>query len=184
MRQLLLRLLSFLGEKLRRTRLAKLKLATKIHAKVGLWLYGSLHGANEAKAGPFQVHFDSRDQFIAKKLALYGNFEEQEIKVLCSFCKPGDCVVDIGANIGIFSLNLSRAVGSDGRVIAVEPDPDNLRFLKKNLEVNGCHNVIVVPCALGKDSGSGELYQHEENRGALSFVDIAGTGKSVTVPIR
>lgn len=184
MRQLLLQLLSFLGKKLRRTPLTKSELANKIHRKLALWLYGSLHGANEAKAGPFHVHFDPRDQVIAKRLVLYGSFEEQEIKLLCSFCKPGDCVMDIGANIGIYSLNLSRAVGPEGRVIAVEPDPDNLRLLRKNLEINSCHNVVVVPCGLGEDSGSAELYQPEENRGALSLVDVRGTGKSVRVPIR
>jgi FkbM family methyltransferase len=52
------------------------------------------------------------------------------------------------ANIGLYSL--SRAVGPSGRVIAVEPDPDNLALLRRNLQQNGCANVTVLEEALGE----------------------------------
>jgi FkbM family methyltransferase len=49
--------------------------------------------------------------------------------LLCSFVKLGAVVVDVGANFGLHSLYLSRAVGPQGTVIAFEPDPDNYALL-------------------------------------------------------
>jgi FkbM family methyltransferase len=121
---------------------------------------------------------------IAKKLSMYGEYQRHEIELLCSLTRPGDQVLDIGANIGLFALYLSRAVGPGGRVIAFEPDPDNLALLRANLEINVCQNVSVVACALGTESGTAELFQSNENRGNLSFSDLGETGKSITVPVR
>lgn len=176
----LLKLLSSAGKSLRRSPLSRIAILERAHAALAMWL----HGSNEAQVGPFRVQFDPRDRVISKRVTLYGEYQRREIELLCSVVRPGDHVLDIGANIGIFSLYLSRAVGSGGRVIAVEPDPDNLALLRANLEANQCRNVTVVPCALGAESGSAELFQVDRNRGNLSFADIAGTGKSVRVPVR
>jgi FkbM family methyltransferase len=143
-----------------------------------------LYGSNEADVGPFRIRFDPRDRLIAKRLALYGEFEKHEIALLCSLVQPGDSALDVGANIGLYSLYLSRAVGPKGRVVAVEPDPDNIALLRSNLENNGCDNVIVLPCALGAESGPVKLFQVEENRGNLSLADVVGTGRFVQVPMR
>lgn len=175
-----LNILSFMGRKLRRTPLTRLAFLNRAHAALSLRLYGS----NEANLGPFRVRFDQRDRVIGRKLALYGQYEEHEIRVLCSLVKPNDHVLDIGANIGIYSLYLSRAVGPNGRVVAVEPDPDNLAILRANLDVNGCENVTVLGCAFGEESRSVDLFQDEYNRGGLSLADLRGGGRSVSVPMR
>ena len=175
-----LRILAFLGRKLRRTPLARSVLLNKLHAALSL----RLHSSREAQFGPFRVRLDPRDRFIAKKLALYGEYDKHEIALLCSHVKPGDHVMDVGANIGLYSLHLSRAVGNQGKVVAVEPDPDNLRLLQTNLEINGCNNVHIFPCAFGTETGSIDLYQVDSNRGNLSFADLGNTGKSTKVPVR
>ncbi len=169
-----------MGCKLRRTPLAHSRCLNRVHARLSLWL----HSSSEANVGRFHVRFDPRDRLIAKKLVLYGGYEEHEIALLCSLVKPGDCALDVGANIGLYSLHLSRAVGPEGRVIAVEPDPDNLALLKANLEANDCKNVTVLPCAFGVESGCVDLFQREDNRGNLSFADLGGTGRSARVPMR
>jgi FkbM family methyltransferase len=176
----LLKLLSFMGRTLRPTILARSKWLTKAHTALSLWI----HGSNQADVGPFHVRFDPRDRVIGKKLALYGSYEKDEIQLLCSLVKPGDVVMDIGANFGLHSLYLSRAVGPNGKVLAFEPDPDNFALLCANLEANGCANVLPFQYALGEKSGDVELFQTEDNRGNLSLADLGRTGRAVTVPMR
>jgi FkbM family methyltransferase len=145
-----------------------------------LWL----HGSNEIRVGPFLVRFDPRERVLSKRLILRGGHESRELELLCSIVRPGDQVLDAGANVGIYSLFLSRAVGPTGRVVAVEPDPDNLEFLRFNLKINGCGNVTVCPCALGTSSGTVELYQVDDHRGNLSLADLGKTGRSIPVTQR
>src|SRR5215472_351500 len=85
--------------------------------------------------------------------------------LLRELLRPGDCLLDIGANIGWFTVIGSRLVGHLGRVLAVEPDPFNLRLLKRNLRLNGCNNVEVFPWALGDRPGKATLYRSFNNQG-------------------
>lgn len=56
----------------------------------------------------------------------------------------GDIVVDAGAHLGLFTVMASKIVGDEGKVIAIEPEPENLEILKKNIELNNLKNVIIV----------------------------------------
>lgn len=70
--------------------------------------------------------------------------------------KPGDIVLDIGAYVGMFTVKASRLVGDKGKVIAVEPSPQNYELLEKNCE--GLNNVILVKKAIMSKTGTGKLY--------------------------
>src|SRR5206468_1237642 len=61
--------------------------------------------------------------------------QEAELEFFRAYLKPGDIVVDVGANIGETALTESLAVGNSGRVIAFEPHPRTFGFLKENLEL-------------------------------------------------
>lgn len=111
--------LSLVGRVLRHTPLARSKFLNDLQAEVAL----RFHNSNTATMGPFRIQFSPSDRVIAKKLVLYGEYDKAQIELLCSYIKPGDDVLDIGANIGLYSVYLSRAVGPEGRVLAVEPDP-------------------------------------------------------------
>ena len=65
--------------------------------------------------------------------SFYQVFVEKDYPNLMSKITQGDIVIDAGANIGIFTVISSTLVGDTGRVLAVEPDPENLRILKKIL---------------------------------------------------
>ncbi len=95
--------------------------------------------------------------------------------------KPGWTVVDIGANIGYFTLLLSRLVGPTGKVYAFEPDPDNVRVLKKNVMANNCRNVIVVQKAVSNKDGQLKLFLDEENKGDHRSYDSHDGRKSITI---
>ena len=175
MKKLILKAIAALGGGLRRTPIARWKWLGRLHANLTV----RLNKSAAISVGPFRVFVDPRDRMIAKKLILYGGYETREIDLLCSFVKPGDCVLDVGANIGLYSLALSRAVGPSGRVIAVEPDPDNLALLRRNLQANGCTNVTVVEEALGDEAKEVLLFEVADNRGALSTTTFGAWARSV-----
>jgi len=77
--------------------------------------------------------------------------------------KKGGVVLDIGANIGYFTLIFARLVGDNGKVYAFEPDPANFALLKKNVEINGYKNVVLVQKAVSNYDGLLKLYLSEKN---------------------
>ena len=62
--------------------------------------------------------------------------------------KGGDTVIDIGAGIGEFSVLASKLVGKNGKVISIEPSPEDFETLMVNLKTNMCHNVIPLNLAI------------------------------------
>jgi FkbM family methyltransferase len=76
-----------------------------------------------------------------------------ERAALRALVKPGMTVVDVGANLGLYSLLLSELVGPGGRVVSFEPDPDLCSLLQENCGVNLVGNIDLRPMALGLGSG-------------------------------
>ena len=64
--------------------------------------------------------------------SFYQVFVEKSYAFLMSKINKSDIVIDAGANIGMFSIMASILVGKTGKVIAIEPDPENLKILKRN----------------------------------------------------
>ena len=104
--------------------------------------------------------------FLSKKgLALsishYGTYEELESKIMEEKIEMGNIVVDVGANIGLHTLNMARIVGNTGQVFAFEPDPSNFEILKKNVKINNYKNIILEQKAVGDKHGRTTLYQSD-----------------------
>lgn len=78
--------------------------------------------------------------------------------------REGDTVIDVGANIGAFTVLAARIVGPKGRVIAIEPDKPTYQQLVRNIALNKLTNVVALNCALGETDGKGVLYS-----GAISL---------------
>jgi FkbM family methyltransferase len=91
----------------------------------------------------WMLHFGP---FIGKCFELYGQYSESEVNVLRAFVKPGDTILDIGANIGDLTVPMARIVGEQGRVYAVESNSDTYHVLCSNLALNGIRNVKAVNC--------------------------------------
>jgi FkbM family methyltransferase len=71
--------------------------------------------------------------------------------------RPGSVAIDVGACLGEWTLPLARAVGSAGRVVAVEPTPRNGAALERTLQVNALRQAELVRCALGDQNGEADL---------------------------
>ena len=93
--------------------------------------------------------------------------------LLCQI-KDGDVVIDAGANIGMFVLQASKAVGEKGKVIAIEPDSTNLQYLKENIVYNNIKNVEILERALYRSDDEVLLFS-----GQGVFGKISEKGKEV-----
>lgn len=100
-----------------------------------------------------RLYFDSE----LSRLIYDGHFERAEREFIRSFLRPGDTFVDVGANIGLFSLIASRLVGNSGRVFAFEPCAETWRRLKDNSILNHCSNLSCVQAALSDLAGTTTL---------------------------
>ena len=80
-----------------------------------------------------------------------GVYEPDTLAFLRCELGPGDVFVDVGANIGVFSIPLARHVGQTGKVVAIEASPSVSRILKANIEANRLDNVLMVDCAASLD---------------------------------
>jgi FkbM family methyltransferase len=87
-----------------------------------------------------------------------GTFERAEQEVLARTVRPGDVVYDLGANAGFYTLLASKLVGPTGRVVAFEPVPRNLGYLRRHLALNQCDNVTVVAAAVSDRSGRARFH--------------------------
>lgn len=99
--------------------------------------------------------------------------------------KPGDVVVDIGANIGVFTVLAALAVGPKGRVIAVEPNGETADRLERNLALNGLHNVTVHRAAVTGTSRPVTLHKGDAAIFSSILDDVDGrrtSGQSEIVP--
>lgn len=97
---------------------------------------------------------DPEDMGMSRALLLSrGEWELAETQIFRSFVRQGMTVVDIGANIGYYSLIAARLVGPTGKVFAFEPSPRNVTFLKRNIAANGYRNITVIPKAVTDYSG-------------------------------
>lgn len=85
------------------------------------------------------------DKFVGQRIAL-GKYEEYETMLMLSQVNKNSVVVDVGANIGYYTLLLAQKCK---QVYAVEPDKDCFEILKKNVEENGFNNVVLFNVAVG-----------------------------------
>ncbi|MFO1046631.1 MAG: FkbM family methyltransferase [Geminicoccaceae bacterium] len=114
---------------------------------------------------PIQMRLHEADELISRVLRRHRLWEAASSWFCLRHVRPGDHAVDVGANIGYYSLLLSRLAGESGQVDAFEPEPSNLTLLRANLRMNGCANVRVHPVALADIPGRRELYLCRSNRG-------------------
>lgn len=106
----------------------------------------------ECRHGTFACF--TNDTVIGRALELYGEWAENEIAFLKALLRPGDRLVDVGANVGTHAVPLARAVGASGRAVAIEPQEEVARLLRWNLASNGLSNAEVVHAAVGRETGT------------------------------
>lgn len=105
----------------------------------------------------FEIDCDLKE-WIGQYVYVSGGYEEASVALVSQLVRPGDLVVDAGANIGYFSLVFSRLAGASGRVLAFEPMPHARHALSANLRLNNVSNVDVRAVALSDQTGTRQFY--------------------------
>ena len=100
------------------------------------------------------MHVDPSDFAVGHTVARTGSYEPDVSAALRARLRPGATFVDVGANIGWFSILAASLVGPTGRVVAVEPNPDNVALLLRSAQENGFDNIDAHCVALAEEPGA------------------------------
>lgn len=107
-------------------------------------------GANvvtSTRYGPFVVN--RNDTYIGRSMQTYGEYSPAELACFAQWVKPGGVAIEAGANIGAFSVGLSRLLSSAGTLFCFEPQRQVFQLLCANLALGQCANVRALPYGLG-----------------------------------
>lgn len=100
----------------------------------------------------FKLYCRSSDLDVGRQIIQSQSFEPHVASVLKDVLKPGSVFVDLGANIGYFSLMAATFVGPTGKVISFEPNARNLGLFYASIVENGMKNIVVFPVAASYSS--------------------------------
>lgn len=116
-----------------------------------------------------------------RNLLTTGLYDPFETSFYENQIKNGDIVIDIGANIGIFTLLFAKLVGSNGHVYAFEADPTNFEILKKNIEINSYQNTTLENKAIFHKNEKINLFLSPSNPGDHRIYDSNDGRKSIQI---
>lgn len=109
-----------------------------------------------------RMYLDEADSLQLSHNLVYEAFETSFFQ---SELQPGQVIIDIGANIGYYTLIFARQVGAEGHIYAFEPEPENFALLQKNVALNNYHNLTLINKAVADQAGTLNLYLSPTNKG-------------------
>ena len=115
--------------------------------------------------------------------ALWDKYFLKEKNKIRQFVKSSDVVIDVGANIGLFSLILSDLVGDIGKVYSFEPIPMLHRKLVNNIRINNVNNIETIEKGIGNSESEIEIFMNPEQSGLSSAV-VKPSGKFISQKIK
>jgi FkbM family methyltransferase len=119
--------------------------------------------------------FVFEDDYIGRMVRFFGDLDPAISSVVRSLLRPGDLAIDVGANVGVITLQMASRVGRQGRVVSFEPIPDLFALLMRSIEANGFENVLAMNCALSSSNGKGAMNVASANYGVASLDEQGGT---------
>lgn len=109
-------------------------------------------------------------------------FHEYDITLFVhNILQKGDVFIDVGAHGGLYTILASKKVGSKGQVISVEPNPENLKFLKLNIKLNKLKNVSIIPKAADEIKRKIALFYRSEDTALTSTLRSTKSSKCIEV---
>jgi len=131
-----------------------------------------------------KMYLDVTADGLHRHLIWLGVRETYILETVKKEVKEGDIVVDIGAHIGYYALLEARIVGEKGKVYAIEPVPENIELLRKNIELNEYSNVEVYQLAIGDRKGFVPMYvAKQSNISSLREIDYYVAADIITEEI-
>lgn len=128
-----------------------------VRQRLKRWLRHVRQGARRVRHGDGRDLYETRDGrrywldaslYLDGEIIHYGEFEADSTALVRALVRPGDVVADVGANIGYYTVLLSKLVGPSGRIIAFEPTEIYRELNQRNLAENDSANVELLPYGL------------------------------------
>lgn len=127
-------------------------LASREFADRGMLQAWQAEGVDLADYGAFKVFASTEDAAVGRHV-LAQVYEPEVQAVFRRYLRPGMVAIDVGANIGFFSMLAGALVGPEGGVLAVEPNPDNAALIERSRRASGFEHVKIAQMAAGRDIG-------------------------------
>lgn len=123
-------------------------------------------GPIKTKQG-FLINFKSTGfhSTALRKSVIIGTYESLYLAMIKKLINLGDYVIDVGSHEGYITLFISQLVGQNGRVFSIEPNDENLKFLRKNIDLNKIRNIEVIGKAISNKK-SRMLFRYDDDMGA------------------
>jgi FkbM family methyltransferase len=141
----------------------------------------SREGERQADVFGYKMELDLAD-YIQRSIFL-GTFEPRESAQIRNYLKPGMTFVDVGANVGYYTLLAASLVGGRGRVLALEPSPYAFDRLVETIKRNNLSQVSATQLGLGDVTGQAQLFSPLPGNHSPSMVSN-GVGRPINVPVR
>jgi FkbM family methyltransferase len=124
--------------------------------------------------GKFKMVLSKTDVDISPQIEKFGWYEDEKFdtKVFEKHLKKEMTVLDLGANIGFYSLFARSIVGKRGRVFSFEPFPGNIALLRESIRQNGFTNVFAIESAVSDKTGTAILYLSPDACSEHSLLDL------------
>jgi len=113
---------------------------------------------------PIRMDLNPCDTIFTRAIMKDRIWESKDTHWLLQILREGDTFLDIGANVGYYTLIAAKRVGETGRVYAFEPDPESFAILERNLRINGLSNVTAEQKAVSSGKGILTLYIAPRNK--------------------
>jgi FkbM family methyltransferase len=108
---------------------------------------------------------------------------EDEIKFLRRLLQPGQQIIDIGANYGVYTLSMAKTVGGTGQLWSFEPASNTASFLRKGIAANGFTHIVLEQSALSSVGGTAELSLNQNSELNSLVHNQSATIETETVPL-
>jgi len=137
----------------------------------------------EIKVWDQRLRAASLDRLVYLVLHRFGRLGVEEAQLLRKLVGEGMQVVDIGANIGLYTLLMARLAGKSGRVFAFEPEPNLFSVLCENCAANDASNVTPFQCAAGDANGRTMFQRSPLNSGDNRLGETRSDVKPIQVEV-
>lgn len=141
-----------------------------------------LRGRLLVRLPEFALYVRLDDWVIGARIALRRSYEPHVARVFRALLRPAMSVLDLGANIGYYTMLAAAMVGPAGRVAAFEPGPANASLLAASVAANGFRTVTLFPCAVADAAGTVGL-QLDDSNGQLTAPEAAGVTRVQAVSL-
>ena len=157
-----------------------------LRKQITLFFYKLLYNNNLIirKVNEYNMYLDIHQFGISGTLAVFRKREKVDTEIVKKELKKGMKVIDIGSNIGYYALLEAGIVGEEGKVYSFEPDPRNIRLLKKNIKLNNFQEIIeFYPLAVSNQNSFQDFYLNKRSN-VSSMISSENLSAEETIKVK